>query len=246
VPAAGEKMFYERMLVNLVGSWTRIAEGTVGASIDRRPGAVIALFPEGPERAFYNNAVLARDLDGAAARDVAAAAVEAYADAGVDRFAIWAHESEKEAIAALVDLGLHVDTETLAMSMSLEDLAVPAPEVDLAPPDWSEYLRIIEVPEGVLAGVDPSHFEVIIGRINGESASAAMSYDEDGDCGVYNLGTLPRARRRGLGTAVTALHLHRARARGCKTASLQSTPMAEGLYAAVGFRSLGRFIEYAI
>jgi hypothetical protein len=32
--------------------------------------------------------------------------------------------------------------------------------------------------------------------------------------------------------------------RGCTTASLQSTPMAEGVYAAVGFRDLGRFIEY--
>jgi hypothetical protein len=32
--------------------------------------------------------------------------------------------------------------------------------------------------------------------------------------------------------------------RGCTTASLQSTPMAEGVYVAVGFLYLGRFIEY--
>jgi hypothetical protein len=35
-----------------------------------------------------------------------------------------------------------------------------------------------------------------------------------------------------------------ARDRGCETASLQSTPMAERLYAALGFRDLGRFLEY--
>jgi ribosomal protein S18 acetylase RimI-like enzyme len=71
-----------------------------------------------------------------------------------------------------------------------------------------------------------------------------MAYDLDGDCGVYNVATLPHARRRGLGTALTALVLHDARARGCRTASLQSTPMAERVYAAAGFRDLGGFIEY--
>jgi len=33
-------------------------------------------------------------------------------------------------------------------------------------------------------------------------------------------------------------------ARGCRTASLQSTQMAERVYAAVGFRDLGRILEY--
>jgi hypothetical protein len=50
--------------------------------------------------------------------------------------------------------------------------------------------------------------------------------------------------RRGLGTALTALHVHDALARGCQTASLQSTEMAEGVHAAVGFRDLGRILEY--
>ena len=71
-----------------------------------------------------------------------------------------------------------------------------------------------------------------------------MAFDHGGDCGIYNVTTLERARRRGLGTALTALHLHDAVARGCRTASLQSTPMAERVYAAVGFRDLGRILEY--
>ena len=71
-----------------------------------------------------------------------------------------------------------------------------------------------------------------------------MAFDHGGDCGIYNVGTLERARRRGLGTALTALQLHDALARGCRTASLQSTQMAERVYAAVGFRDLGRILEY--
>jgi predicted GNAT family acetyltransferase len=59
------------------------------------------------------------------------------------------------------------------------------------------------------------------------------------------MSTLETAGRRGLGTALTACHVHDAAARGCSTASLQSTEMAERVYTAVGFRDLGRILEYA-
>jgi predicted GNAT family acetyltransferase len=72
-----------------------------------------------------------------------------------------------------------------------------------------------------------------------------MAFDLGDDCGIYNVATLEHARRRGLGTALTALLAHDAVARGCRTASLQSTPIAERVYAAVGFRDLGRILEYA-
>ena len=240
-----DELLYERMLATLVGSWERIAEGTDGSSVDRLSGSVIALFPAGPERLFYNNSVLNRGLDRQGARQAVEEILAAYGDAGIDRYAVWAHESEAPPIAELESRGLHVDTTTRAMAMSLDEIAVPRPEIDLAPSDWDEYLRIIELPEGTLAGVDPGGFHVLIGRLDGESVCAGMAYDRDGDCGIFNIGTLARARRRGLATALTALHLYRARERGCSTASLQSTEEAEGVYRAVGFRDLGRFIEFA-
>jgi predicted GNAT family acetyltransferase len=46
-----------------------------------------------------------------------------------------------------------------------------------------------------------------------------------------------------LATALTAIHLHDALARGCRTASPQSTAMAERVYASVGFRDLGQILE---
>jgi predicted GNAT family acetyltransferase len=58
------------------------------------------------------------------------------------------------------------------------------------------------------------------------------------------VGTVERARRRGLGSALTALLVHDAADRDLRTASLQSTPMAERVYAGVGFRDLGRFLEH--
>jgi predicted GNAT family acetyltransferase len=49
----------------------------------------------------------------------------------------------------------------------------------------------------------------------------------------------------GIGTALTALQLYEARERGLTTASLQSTPVAEGVYRALGFVDLGRYLEYS-
>ena len=79
----------------------------------------------------------------------------------------------------------------------------------------------------------------------GGGVAIAMAFELDRDCGIYNVGTLEHARRRGLGTGVAAVLLHDALGRGCATASLQATPMADRLYAALGFRELGRIIEYA-
>ena len=68
--------------------------------------------------------------------------------------------------------------------------------------------------------------------------------DHEGDCGVFNVATVAHARRRGLGTAITALQLHQARKRGRVTASLQSTTMGERVYAAAGFHLLARYLEF--
>jgi predicted GNAT family acetyltransferase len=81
--------------------------------------------------------------------------------------------------------------------------------------------------------------------MDGEDAAAGIAHDAGGDCGIYNVVTREHARRRGLGTAVTTALVRDARSRGCETASLQSTPMAERVYAAVGFRDLGRILEYS-
>ena len=44
--------------------------------------------------------------------------------------------------------------------------------------------------------------------------------------------------------ALAAAEATYAAARGCRTASLQSTAMAERVYAAVGFHDLGRILEF--
>ena len=171
----------------------------------------------------------------------------AYRSAGIDRYAAWVHESDEGMRSELSGRGYTIAESTLAMGMSLDTIALARPEVELGPLDWPgylEYLQVVGAPAGLLSGADPRAFHTLVARRAGENVATAIAFDHDGDCGIYNMSTLETARRGGLGTALTARHVHDAAERGCATASLQSTAMAERVYAAVGFRALGRILEY--
>jgi len=235
---------YLRGRDTLLASWEAYARGAVGAALHRLPGVAAAVFPHEPERAVYNNALLDRDL-GASERAGALDAMEAaYAAAGVARFAAWAHESDEPMRAELERREYTLDTTTRAMGMGLDDIAVPRPQIPLRPARWLEYLTLEHLPLDFLATADHAAFHLLAARIDGEMVAAALAYDCGGDCGIYNVGTVEKARRRGLGTALTAAQAYDARDRGCQTASLQSTEIAERVYATVGFRDLGRILEY--
>jgi len=235
---------YVRGSETLLASWAEYARGATAASVQRFPGGAAAVFPAEPERSVYNNAVLERDLAAADRADVLDAIEAAYAAAGITRFATWVHESDHHMRADLGRRGYTLDSSTRAMGMTLDDIRLPRPVIQLGPPHWSEYLRIVGVPPNFLTRADGSKYHILVARLGSESVATAMAFDHDGDCGIYNVGTLEHARRRGVATALTALHLHDALARGCQTASVQSTEMTERVYAAAGFRDLGRILEY--
>jgi GNAT superfamily N-acetyltransferase len=235
---------YLRGARTLVASWEAYARGSHQATVQRTPGVAAAVFPNEPERGIYNNAFLVRDLADSKRAEALDAMEAAYARAGVTRFAAWVHESDTTMCNDLERRGYALDSSTRAMGMSLADLQLPRPELEVRPLDWLDYLRVFGLPAGLLAGADHSALHVIASWIDGEPVAAALALDHDKDCGVFNVETLERARRRGLGTALVTCQLHDALNRGCTTASLQSTPMAERVYGAVGFRDLGRILEY--
>ena len=235
---------YRRGAETLVASWEEYARGASDASLRRSPDVAAAVFPNEPERAVYNNALLRRELSSLERADALQTMETAYAAAGVTRFAAWVHESDHPMHADLERRGYTLDTWTRAMGMALDDMRLSRPDVELGPPDWCEYLHILGLPPDFLSGANQAAYHVLVARLGGENVATAMAFDLAGDCGIYNVTTSEPARRRGLGTALSAIHLHDARARGCQTASLQSTEMAERVYMAAGFRDLGRILEY--
>jgi ribosomal protein S18 acetylase RimI-like enzyme len=238
---------YVRGSETLLASWAQYARGSAGAALHRLSGVAAAVFPREPERGVYNNALLGRDLGRAGRAEAVDAMAAAYRSAGIDRYAAWVHESDEGMRAELSGRGYTIAESTRAMGMSLEAISITLPDVELGPLDWPEYLEHLQAvgaPAGLLGGADSSAFHTLVARRAGQNVATAIAFDHHGDCGIYNMSTVERARRRGLGTALTARHVHDAAERGCSTASLQSTAMAQRVYAAVGFRDLGRILEY--
>ena len=207
---------YLRGIETLLACWEECARGATGAVVHRLPGVSAAVFPDGPERGFLNNAVLGQDLAPAARADAVEAMETAYGAAGVTRFAAWVHERDQVMRGDLERRGYTLEESTRAMGMALEDVRLPRPPLDLGPPDWFEYLRILGVPRDFLDHADQAAFHILLARLDGENVATAMAYDFGGDCGIYDVGTLEHARRRGLGTALTAIQVHDALTRGCR------------------------------
>jgi ribosomal protein S18 acetylase RimI-like enzyme len=242
--AVTETELYERGMRTAAACWAAFAGSTSGAAVHRLPHVFVAVFPNEPERSIYNNAILDRDLAPAERAAALEAMEELYAAAGVKRFAAWVHEDDHAMREQLLRRGYAVDTATRAMGMRLADVTRPRPALELAAADWREHLRLIGVAPDLLSGLDPATLQLVVARRGGENVGTGFGFDHEGDCGIYNVGTLEHARRQGVGSAVTSVLVHDAIGRGCRTASLQSTPTAERMYAAAGFRDLGRIIEY--
>ncbi|HEU4737609.1 MAG TPA: GNAT family N-acetyltransferase [Solirubrobacterales bacterium] len=243
-----DRRLYDRAVATLVSSWETIAGGSTGAAIQHLRGVTAAVFPNEPERSIYNNAVLDRDL-GPEERGTAIEGIRAaYGEAGVGHYAAWVHESDAGTAAELGSMGYAIAESTRVMGMQLgATTQMPVVLAEIGPADWATYLgclRHLGLSETLLAGVDPEAFHVLAARLDGAVVATALGFDHDGDCGIFNMSTLEPARRQGIATALTAHHLREAAERGCETATLQSTPMAEGVYASLGFRDLGRFLEY--
>jgi GNAT superfamily N-acetyltransferase len=240
---------YARGAATLVASWDLYAAGATDAALLRCAGVTVGVFASGPEREIYNNALFDRGLNSAEREAAIVAMQAAYSDAGVGRYAAWVHESDEPLRADMSRRGFALAESTRAMGMVLDALPRAPEAIQVVRLDWEEYVahlqRIPDVPAGLLSGVAGERFHVLGVREGNEILAAAIALDLNGDCGIYNMGTVEAARRRGLATALTIRHLHDATERGCTTASLQATPIAERVYASAGFQDLGRFLEFA-
>jgi hypothetical protein len=181
---------YLRGSDTLLASWEEYARGAVGAAVKRLPGVTAAVFPNEPERAFYNNALLQRDLRADDLPDALDAMQAVYAAVGITRFAAWVHESDGAMRGELERRAYTLDTTTRAMGMALDNIRLPRPQIDLGTADWLEYLRMEGLPPDFLSTANHAAFQLLVARVDGEMVAAALAYDYAGDCGIYNVGTV--------------------------------------------------------
>ena len=84
-----------------------------------------------------------------------------------------------------------------------------------------------------------------VARLDGEPVAAAALFAGAGVAGVYNVCTVPEARGRGIGSAVTAVALDAAVADGFDLAVLGASDMGYAVYGRLGFREVSRLGSYS-
>jgi predicted acetyltransferase len=72
--------------------------------------------------------------------------------------------------------------------------------------------------------------------LDGTVVGTCTLYLGAGVAGIYNVSTLPKARRQGVATELTLTALHAARDRGYRIGILHASEMGYGAYRRIGFR----------
>jgi GNAT superfamily N-acetyltransferase len=106
------------------------------------------------------------------------------------------------------------------------------------PPDAARHLF-----SASFAG-DPD-VRLFTGRLEGRAVGTAVAIRSGDVSGIYAVGTTPPARRHGVGTALTWAAVEADRAWGCDTIALQASEIGYPIYAAMGFRTVVSYGEYA-
>jgi GNAT superfamily N-acetyltransferase len=83
-----------------------------------------------------------------------------------------------------------------------------------------------------------------IGYLDGTAVATSALVLEPGVAGIYAVATLPQARRRGIGTWMTALPLLEARDLGYRVGVLQSSAMGHPIYRKLGFADVCTYRQY--
>jgi GNAT superfamily N-acetyltransferase len=79
----------------------------------------------------------------------------------------------------------------------------------------------------------------LVGSVDGAPVASSGVILLGGLAGVINVSTVPSARRRGIGRAMTVAACEVARARGYRIAVLGTSDMGRGIYERLGFREVG-------
>jgi GNAT superfamily N-acetyltransferase len=105
------------------------------------------------------------------------------------------------------------------------------------PIEWLESVMteaMLEIPEAA----------VYVGYTDGEPVSSGLGVRTGRTIGVYNIATIPSARGRGYGAAMTMRVVDDGAAAGCDVAILQASDMGRPIYERLGFRTVVEYMAW--
>ncbi|HSD83934.1 MAG TPA: GNAT family N-acetyltransferase [Anaerolineae bacterium] len=152
--------------------------------------------------------------------------------------------------------GMAVDLETLNKDLTLNPaLTVKRVNSPDEVKQWLEpYAASFELPRKIVPQLYEAMLKVgldeagslhhYLGLLNGEAVGSSTLYLAAGVAGVYNVGTLPRMRRQGVGTAMALTPLCAAHERGYRIGILHATEQGYPIYRRLGFKEFCTIGQY--
>ena len=242
----GDGELLERMWASLTGLLRVVGGGSPGARLIERGGVVASVCPTLPDRSLFSSVVYA---DGEELRAAIGDLADDYDRAGVNAWTVWAHPDDGDTAGALEAAGHRLDAEPMAMGLDLDELVEVEPDrLAVEGGDVAVAGAINEVAFGLPAGamapgiqqLDDAHAHLYLGTVDGRPLTCAMTYEVDGEAGVFMVATDPAAQGRGLASQLLTHALRESRERGCTSSTLQATRVGRPVYQRLGYRDLGR------
>jgi ribosomal protein S18 acetylase RimI-like enzyme len=217
---------------------------SAGSEVRTFGSAQAVLTPLRPDRSLLN-AVAYTDPD-----DVPLEELAAFFEP-VDAWCVWVQPGHDELADACAARGMAFDASPMLMAAELDAVDVAAREVqaEIGPGTWAEFGAINDAayelpPEHfapVMRRLSPDGYHLVVARLDGEALACAGVLVDGTNAEVVFVATLPDARRRGLAAECMRAALRAAAADGCSTTTLEATAAGEPVYAAMGYRSFGRY-----
>jgi hypothetical protein len=102
-------------------------------------------------------------------------------------------------------------------------------------------VQLMSRPDRVLSA---PHLVTVVAYADGEPVAGAMTLLSHGIAGLYWVGTVEKARRSGLGRAVTAVVTNISFEAGARAVTLQASVMGEPVYRSMGYRSIYHYEDW--
>lgn len=228
----------------MAGLFAGLARHSSDGHVVKREGMTAAVVPACPERSVVNCVIYS---DASALGDALDELADEYDRAGVRAWTVWVPEDDAEAAGLLEGAGHVLDARPAAMVRGLDGLELRRPnDLELVEPDMGEAARLNDAAYGfpgdferAFHSLPPQPAYLYLATADGVPACTLLTYEEEGECGIYLVATLPEARGRGLATALMSHALLEARDRGCTTTSLQATTRGRPVYERLGYRDIG-------
>jgi ribosomal protein S18 acetylase RimI-like enzyme len=233
---------------NFIGAMTLLADQAPAGSTARYGAIPVAI--TGLPGAFFNGAWV---LEPPHPEDLRRA-LEHLAAAGLP-FALHVRSDLADVIGAAPQLGLRDEGRLPCFAMEPGPIPPPIPGITIERADgarWDQFLDASAEGFGMprtlaeslfSAGVQADRrLRAFVGIVDGRAVAAAASVRIRNTVGIYSVATIPEARGRGFGTALTWHALADADP-GWEVAVLQASEMGRPIYERMGFTLVREFAE---